>query len=114
VVVSLPSLAAVATGLGIMTFGFLGAHSQLSGWVVDRARRTGIGNAQASSAYLITYYLGSTVAGALATWQWQSVGWSGVETLAVVLSGGALVITLAATSADRNPKVADDQDAVLD
>ncbi len=114
IVVSLPSLAAVVIGLGLVTFAFLGAHSLLSGWVVDRARRTGVGTAQASSAYLITYYLGSTIAGALATWQWQAGGWSGVETLALALTAAALGVTLAATSADRNPKVADDEDAVLD
>lgn len=114
VVVSLPSLVAVVVGLGMLTFAFLGAHSLLSGWVVDRARRAGIGTAQASSAYLSTYYLGSTVAGALATWQWQAGGWAGVETLSLVLTGAALVVAGLATAADRNPKVADDEDAVLD
>lgn len=114
IVVSLPSLAAVVIGLGVVTFAFLGAHSLLSGWVVDRARRTGLGTAQATSAYLITYYLGSTIAGALATWQWQSGGWTGVETLALALTALCLMVTLAATSADRNPRVADDEDAVLD
>jgi YNFM family putative membrane transporter len=114
VVVSLPSLVAVVVGLGILTFAFLGAHSLMSGWVVDRARRRGIGTAQASSAYLSTYYLGSTVAGALATWQWQAGGWSGVETLSLALTGAALLVAGLATAADRNPKVADDGDAVLD
>jgi YNFM family putative membrane transporter len=114
VLVSLSSLVAVVVGLGVLTFAFLGAHSLLSGWVVDRAKRTGIGTAQASSAYLITYYLGSTIAGALATWQWQAGGWTGVETLSLVLTGAALVVAALATAADRNPRVADDEDAVLD
>jgi YNFM family putative membrane transporter len=114
VVVSLPSLVAVVVGLGILTFAFLGAHSLMSGWVVDRARRRGIGTAQASSAYLSTYYLGSTVAGALATWQWQAGGWSGVETLSLALTGAALLVAGLATAADRNPRVADEGDAVLD
>jgi YNFM family putative membrane transporter len=113
-VVSLPSLVAIVIGLGLLTFAFLGAHSLLSGWVVDRARRTGLGTAQASSAYLVTYYLGSTMAGALATWQWQSGGWAGVATLCLALTAAALVVAAAATRADRNPKVADDEDAVLD
>jgi YNFM family putative membrane transporter len=114
VVVSLPSLGGVVVGLGMLTFAFLGAHSLMSGWVVDRARRQGIGTAQASSAYLSTYYLGSTVAGALATWQWQAGGWSGVETLSLLLTAAALVVAGLATAADRNPNVADDEDAVLD
>jgi len=74
VVVSLPSLAGIFIGLGFVTFAFLGTHSLLSGWVVDCAKRRGIGTAQASSAYLLTYYLGSTVAGVLATQQWQLSG----------------------------------------
>ena len=114
IVVSLPSLVAVVIGLGVLTFAFLGAHSLLSGWVVDRAKRTSIGTAQASSAYLITYYLGSTMAGALATWQWQAGGWSGVELLSLGLVGAALTAVGLATVADRNPKVADDENAVLD
>jgi hypothetical protein len=37
-----------------------------------------------------------------------------VETLSLVLIGAALVVTGLATAADRNPKVADDEGAVLD
>ena len=58
----LPSVLAMFAALGLLTFAFLGTHSLLSGWVVDRAARRHRGTAQASSAYLFAYYLGSTIA----------------------------------------------------
>lgn len=98
---SLPTLPAVIAGLGMITFAFLGIHSLLSGWVVDRAQRSGRGTAQASSAYLGTYYLGSTISGALATWLWQTGGWPGVAELGFCLAALGLLATLAAARADQ-------------
>lgn len=102
---SLASLIGVVLGLGLLTFAFLGVHSLLSGWVVDRASRQGLGNAQASSAYLLTYYLGSTILGALATMAWQTQGWPAVEALG--LAGATLAIAAVALANwfDRNPRV---------
>lgn len=101
VVLSLPSLGTIVIGLGLVTIAFLAVHSLLSGWVVDRAKRHGIGTTQASGAYLLTYYLGSTIAGALATGAWQSIGWSGVEVLVLGLCAAALVVVMAAARAER-------------
>ena len=100
-VTSASLLAGIVLSLGLVTFAFLGIHSVLSGWVVDRAKRRGIGTAQAASAYLLTYYLGSTIAGALATQQWQAHGWTGVEWLSLGLVMTALAAALLATRADR-------------
>lgn len=100
---SVPTLPAVMLGLGMLTFAFLGVHSLLSGWVVARAARLGIGTAQASSAYLLSYYLGSTIAGALATWQWQINGWSAVEILTFGLAGLALLAAWGASRIDQRP-----------
>lgn len=97
---SVNDLAAVVVGLALVGFAFLGVHSMLSGWVVDRARRRGRGTAQASSAYLATYYLGSTIAGALATWLWQTVGWGGVAVLALGLTCAAFFAAVAAARSD--------------
>jgi YNFM family putative membrane transporter len=105
---SLNDLAAVVVGLALVGFAFLGVHSMLSGWVVDRARRRGRGTAQASSAYLATYYLGSTIAGALATWLWQTVGWGGVALLAVGLACVAFVAAVAAARSDRSAPALDE------
>jgi MFS transporter, YNFM family, putative membrane transport protein len=104
-ITSIPTLATVVIGLGLLTFAFLGVHSLLSGWVVDRAARQNLGTAQASSAYLLTYYLGSTFAGAVATLQWQLGGWGGVEVLTLALAGASVVAVLLASQRDRNPKV---------
>lgn len=102
---SLANLVGVVLGLGLLTFAFLGVHSLLSGWVVDRASRQHLGNAQASSAYLLTYYLGSTILGALATVLWQSNGWAAVQALG--LAGATLAIAAVALANwfDRNPRV---------
>lgn len=102
VVVSQPSLPAVVAGLGLVAFAFLGTHSLLSGWVVDRAARAGRGTAQASSAYLASYYLGSTVCGAVATVLWQGSGWTGVAALGIGLCVLAVGAALAATRADSD------------
>jgi MFS transporter, YNFM family, putative membrane transport protein len=112
-VVSADALAGVVTGLSLLTFGFLGTHAMLSGWVVDRAQRQGRGTAQASSAYLIAYYLGSTIAGAAATWLWQDVGWGGVEVLAGVLVLACVGAVALSARADRNPTVTVDDEASL-
>jgi YNFM family putative membrane transporter len=98
--ISAAGLPFVVAGLGLITFAFLGTHSLLSGWVVDRAQRCGRGTAQASGAYLGTYYLGSTLAGAVATWLWQTGGWPGVATLGLALSALAAFAALLATRWD--------------
>ncbi|WP_051208725.1 MFS transporter [Propionicicella superfundia] len=98
------SLPWVIAGLGGCVFAFLGVHSLLSGWVVDKAKRSGIGTAQASGAYLLLYYLGSTVFGAVATQQWQTSGWSGVETVTMALATAGVVTALIAAVWDRNPR----------
>ncbi len=100
-VVSIPSLAGIFIGLGVVTFAFLGTHSLLSGWAVDRAKRRGIGVAQASSAYLLTYYLGSTIAGVAATQQWESHGWTGVEWLSLGLAAAAISSAVLAARTDH-------------
>jgi YNFM family putative membrane transporter len=102
VAISLPSLVAMFIGLGAVTFVFLGLHSLLSGWVVDRARRRGRGTAQASGAYLLAFYTGSTLAGALATSLWAGTGWLGVELMGLVLCAIGVGVAALANSSDRD------------
>ncbi|MDR8411414.1 MFS transporter [Nonomuraea sp. 3-1Str] len=90
------ALPAIVAGLGVLTFAFLGTHSLVSGWVSDRAQRVGVGVGQAAGLYLLAYYAGSSVFGALAAYQWQTAGWSGVITGAIVLTAAAgLLVVLA-------------------
>lgn len=93
-VLAAPSVVAVFAGLGILTFAFLGTHSILSGWVVDRAHESGRSTARASSAYLLVYYLGSTLAGTASTHLWQGGGWDAVIALAAAVGAAGLVLGL--------------------
>ncbi|WP_261381321.1 MFS transporter [Paenibacillus cremeus] len=71
----LEPLALKVIGLAIFTFGFFGAHSTASGWVGQLAPAY---RAQASSLYLLFYYMGSSVAGTVGGLFWSSFGWIGV------------------------------------
>ncbi|WP_245391814.1 MFS transporter [Salinicola aestuarinus] len=65
----------IMIGILIFTFGFFAAHSLASGWVGQRATQA---RGQASSLYLFSYYLGSSVAGTLGGAFWYWAGWNGV------------------------------------
>lgn len=69
------SLWAIFTGMLLFTAGFFAAHSVASSWIGPRAKRA---RGQASSLYLFSYYLGSSVAGTLGGVFWHSYGWNGV------------------------------------
>lgn len=65
----------ILIGLGVMTFGFFGAHAVVSAWIGKRAKTA---KAVASSFYLLSYYAGSSIAGTLAGTCWSAKGWIGV------------------------------------
>lgn len=65
----------ILPGMMLFTAGFFAAHSVASGWIGTRARRA---KGQASSLYLFSYYLGSSVAGTLGGVFWHNFGWSGI------------------------------------
>ena len=68
-------LAAVVTGVVVLTIGFFIAHSVASGWVGPAA---GEDKAHAASLYLLAYYLGSSLMGSAGGWFWVARGWPGV------------------------------------
>jgi MFS transporter, YNFM family, putative membrane transport protein len=70
-------------GMSIFTFGFFASHSVISAWVGDIA---GNHKVQASSLYLLFYYLGSSLIGSLGGYFWTHFGWIGVVSLIVFLS----------------------------
>ncbi|WP_181707603.1 MFS transporter [Chthonobacter rhizosphaerae] len=84
-------LAIVVAGIAIATFGFFGAHSVVSAWVGLRAETA---KAQASSLYLLAYYLGSSVAGTLGGVAWAWGGWSAVVGGVAGLTVAGLVVAL--------------------
>ncbi|MUL42222.1 MFS transporter [Streptomonospora sp. PA3] len=77
-----PSLAAVAAGLLLFTFGFFAAHATASGWVGHRAT---VARAQAAALYTLAYYLGSSTFGWLGGIWYDTVGWTGVVVYVLAL-----------------------------
>ncbi len=76
----------ILMGIVALTFGFFGGHSIVSSWV---GRRAGAAKAQASSMYLFSYYMGSSIAGASGGLFYAAHGWNGVAAFvgALVLAG---------------------------
>ncbi|MHA6203123.1 MFS transporter [Dyella soli] len=82
-------LALIILGIVAITFGFFGGHSIASSWV---GRRAGIAKAQASSMYLFSYYMGSSLAGAGGGLFYASYGWSGVALFVAALVVAGLLV----------------------
>ncbi|UQX90160.1 MFS transporter [Jatrophihabitans telluris] len=83
----------VVSGLVVFTAGFFGAHAVASGWV---ARRASTARAQASALYLLAYYAGSSVLGAMTGLAYSAGGWTataGVVGCCLIL-GGALAASV--------------------
>jgi len=76
------SLPMIVAGVGIFTCGFFSAHAIASSWVGRRARTA---KAQASSLYLFSYYLGSSISGTVGGLFWMHYGWSGVAAMIALL-----------------------------
>ena len=83
------SLWLILPGMMLFTAGFFAAHSVASGWIGPRARRA---KGQASSLYLFSYYVGSSVAGTLGGVFWHSYGWLGVTLFISTLLLMALLV----------------------
>lgn len=85
---------AVLLGMLVFTFGFFGAHSVCSSWIGRRALRA---RGQASSLYLLCYYVGGSVAGTAGGWFWHHWGWPGVASFIAALLLLALLSALRLT-----------------
>ncbi|MNF38323.1 Inner membrane transport protein YnfM [compost metagenome] len=85
------SLLLILLGMLLFAFGFFAAHSLASSWVGRRALQA---RGQASSLYLFSYYLGSSVAGTLGGFFWQHGGWTGVGLFIAALLAVALTVAL--------------------
>ena len=75
-------LPVIVAGVGLFTCGFFGSHAIASSWV---GRRATTAKAQASSLYLFSYYLGSSISGTLGGIVWVRFGWCGVATMIALL-----------------------------
>jgi MFS transporter, YNFM family, putative membrane transport protein len=65
----------VSVGLLIFTFAFFAGHSTASSWVTVQALQY---KAVASSLYLFSYYLGSSLLGSLSGVVWEYFQWNGL------------------------------------
>ena len=96
----LAPLAAVIAGIVVFTVGFFGAHAVASAWV---GASTATARAQASSLYLLFYYLGSSISGTGGGFVWSAWGWPGVVALILGLLGAALLAMLRLTAMAPQP-----------
>ncbi|WP_419721802.1 MFS transporter [Pantoea anthophila] len=83
------SLWLILPGMMLFTAGFFAAHAVASGWIGPRARRA---RGQASSLYLFSYYVGSSVAGTLGGLFWHNFGWHGITLFISILLLLALLV----------------------
>jgi len=84
-------IGAILAGMLVFTAGFFGAHSVASSWIGRRARTA---RGQASSLYLLSYYLGGSAAGTAGGVCWHAAGWPGVAGFIAVLLAAALLVAL--------------------
>lgn len=88
---SLPDwLPTVVIGILLFTAGFFAAHSVASSWVGARATEH---RAEASSLYLLGYYLGSSFVGALGGVAFTVAGWVGVAGYVAAFLAVAVILT---------------------
>jgi len=85
------NLVAVIVGVGLITWGFFGAHSICSSWVGLRAEGA---RAQAAALYLFFYYVGSSLVGSSGGLFYAAAGWPGVAGLLAAMMGTALIVAL--------------------
>lgn len=93
------SLAFLIAGLLVMTFGFFGAHAIASSWAPAMVAQD---KAQASSLYLLSYYVGGAVAGTAGGLFWDSHGWLGVSAFSGAMMLGILGVAIALTRMNRD------------
>jgi len=86
------SLPMIVAGLSLLTFSFFGAHAICAGWAPAAATAD---KAQASSLYLLLYYIGGGIAGSVGGFFWASHQWDGVALFCGVLMTGVLAVALA-------------------
>jgi YNFM family putative membrane transporter len=84
-------LPSIALGLVVLTFGFFGAHAIASGWAPTLVNKD---KAQASSLYLLFYYVGGGAAGTMGGVFWESAAWPGVTLFSGAMMAGTIVIAI--------------------
>ena len=89
-------------GIALLTFGFFAGHSIVSSWIGKLATHD---KAQASSLYLLFYYVGSSVGGTAGGRFWSLYGWGGVVSMISVFLLLACFISIGLSSILEHVKV---------
>lgn len=92
------SLPLIILGIVLLTSGFFVAHSVASALVGRLARGT---KGHASSLYLLSYYVGSSVAGSAGGYFWSADGWSAVVLFTLALLAVGMIAALVAARLSR-------------
>ncbi|MCH1865659.1 MFS transporter [Nocardioides sp. CFH 31398] len=102
VALTLPDvLALVVVGVLVLTGGFFAAHATASGWTqVVGGRRPD----RASALYVMAYYGGSSVFGALLGLAWESAAWPGVASGVGALVAAALLAAAVVSLRERRSR----------
>lgn len=79
---SIQNIVFILIGLSLFTFGFFASHSVASSWIGANAKEN---KAQASSLYLLFYYLGSSIVGTIGGLFWIRFHWAGILTFVMIL-----------------------------
>ncbi|WP_394239030.1 MFS transporter [Niallia oryzisoli] len=95
VITLFPNLISKIIGISIFTFGFFAAHSIVSALVTERAKEN---KAQASSLYLLFYYLGSSLVGSFGGYFWDHFSWIGVIAFLFSLLTAGFVLVVKCSS----------------
>ncbi len=85
------NLLLIIVGVAIVTGGLFAAHSTASGWVGERATQD---RALAAAFYLLFYYMGSSLFGAVGGLTWEAFGWTGVASYCLALAVAAVAVAL--------------------
>jgi YNFM family putative membrane transporter len=86
-----PGAPMVVLGLAVLSTGFFATHALASGWVGALATQD---KGHATSLYMVAYYVGSSLFGAVGGWFWSGGGWGSVVAFTGTLLGLALVAAL--------------------
>ncbi len=85
------NLFAIITGIVLTTLGFFISHAIASTWVGKLAKQS---KGHASSLYLLSYYAGSSILGAVGGWFWQHDSWFAVTLFTLFLLAAVLYSAL--------------------
>lgn len=86
-----PSLWGIILGMGLLTYGFFGAHASAISWSckVDKSDK-----ARITALYMFFYYIGSSLIGSGGGFFYSLAGWGGIVGFLVIILSAALLLSI--------------------